>query len=261
MQTRSQPKNRIFMYGGCVSRDTYDFLDRAEHQLLHYVSRQSVISAFSDLDTGLLAELDMRPFQRRNAEGDFRGDLIDRIEPFSDLIDTFVWDILIDRNGVIRTTDGRYVTYSYDLQSAGVFDRMREIGMFQERIHFGTDEHFFLWTASVDRFLSYLDSKGIADKLLLIIAPWANVMDNGGTPTHWAQGPTPDQANSLYPRYYDYLTNTKGVRSVTIPEEAVMTRHDHKWGPAPYHYVDAAYKHIREALLHDPALYAPKYSA
>lgn len=241
------------MYGGCVSRDAYDFMSRDEYTLLHYVSRQSVISASSTVDTGILADLDMRPFQRRNAEGDFKGDLIDRITPHADSIDTFVWDILIDRNGVVRTTDGKYVTYSYDLQSAGVFTRMQELGTYGERVHFGTDEHFQLWVTAVDDFLVFLKASGILDKVLLVIAPWATTADDGGTPNHWTQGPTPDEANALYPRYYDYLTDVWRLRSVTIPEEAVITRRDHKWGPAPYHYVDAAYEHIIGAIARRPS--------
>jgi hypothetical protein len=36
----------IFIYGGCVSRDTFELM-KEKHSLVHYVSRQSLISAAS----------------------------------------------------------------------------------------------------------------------------------------------------------------------------------------------------------------------
>lgn len=263
VQDQQREQHRLFIYGGCVSRDAYDFLDGDKYDLLHYVSRQSVISATSESDVELLAGLDVGggPWERKNLEGDIRGDVMEQVASHIDEIDTLVWDILIDRNGVVRTTDGKYVTYSYDLELAGVFDRMQDAGLYGERIYFGTERHFSLWTAAVDRFLSGLEVSGLREKLLLIVAPWATTMDDGGTLTQGSQEPSPEEANGLYPRYYEYLTKTKGVRSTAIPETAAIGKRHHKWGPAPYHYVDAAYEHIRESLMASADGYLPKYSA
>lgn len=251
MEDHRCDQRKLFIYGGCVSRDAFDFLEEYGYSLLHYVSRQSVISATSESDIALLSGLDVGagPWERRNLEGDIRGDVIEQVAAHMDDMDALVWDILIDRNGVVRTADGKYITYSYDLDEAGVFRRMKETGLFGEWVRFGTDHHFALWTAAVDRFLANLELHGLTNKLILIIAPWATTMDDGGAPVYGGREPTPDEANALYSRYYDYLTKTKNVRSITIPKAVAIGKRKHKWGPAPYHYVDAAYEHIREALM------------
>lgn len=235
----------LFLYGSCVSRDSYDFLDRGEFKLLDYVSRQSIISTYGPADPAVLDAADMSSkFQIRNSRGDFVGDLWDRMAPALNDVDLIVWDIIDERNGVVETSDGGYVTFTYDLHRAKVFASMEAAGTFVRRIPFGTDEHFELWCASVDRFYDDLVSRGLADKLRLIVAPWALHADDGGVPNHWALGPTPAEANDLFVRYYDYLTVARGIACIDLPVSAAVTRRDHKWGPASYHYVDSAYEFI-----------------
>lgn len=233
---------KLFMYGSCVSRDTYDFFDRAQCQLLGYVSRQSIISAFHPADPAVLERSTMTsPFQLKNSQGDFRGDLFSRLEAEGRDADVIVWDLIDERNGVVRTADGGYVTFTYDLHRANVFALMEEDRSFLGRLGFGSNEHFELWCRSVDRFMAELDTRGVKGKLLLLVAPWALETDTQEEPTHWSLGPSPAEANALFERYYEYLRRVHEVSTLEASAESVVTRKDHKWGPAPYHYIDAPY--------------------
>lgn len=240
---------KIFMYGSCVSRDTFDFFSRESCLLLGYVSRQSVISAFYPADPGVLTRSSMSSkFQMRNSVGDFDGDLLARIDTEGQGADVILWDIIDERNGVVKTTEGGYVTFTYDLFRADVFSLMKEIRTYGERIGFGSDQHFDLWRGAADRFIHELDVRGLRSKLLLLVAPWAEVTNEGNPPNVWSLGPTVSQANMLFERYYDYLRDVHNLATVRLPSKAVVSRQDHKWGPAPYHYVDEAYAVFRKGI-------------
>ena len=99
---------KIFMYGSCVSRDTYDFFSREDCKLLGYVSRQSVISTFNATNADILSGATMSSkFQLRNSLGDFNGDLFDRLDAEGGEADLFIWDLVDERNGVVSASDGR----------------------------------------------------------------------------------------------------------------------------------------------------------
>lgn len=240
----------LFLYGSCVSRDSYDFLDRNDFKLVDYVSRQSIISTYSPVSDSYLSIEQMNsPFQIRNAQGDFLGDLWQRYDSKDIIPDLFIWDIIDERNGVVEFDANGYVTFSYDLFRADVFKVLAAENVDFRRVLFGTDEHFERWCSSVKLFLADLHSRGISDRLVLLIAPWA-VQDNlGGTPNFWNQGPGIAEANALYSRYYTYLVDDMNVPSITIPQHLAVTKRDHKWGPAAYHYIDGAYEFLVSKIM------------
>ena len=40
-------KTRVFIYGSCVSRDTFEYLDPDQFEIVQYVARQSALSAYT----------------------------------------------------------------------------------------------------------------------------------------------------------------------------------------------------------------------
>lgn len=235
---------RIAIYGSCVSRDTFDFFRGGFASLQSYVSRQSLISAMHPADSKWVEPSEISsPFQLRNAVGDFVGDAGYRIGRPGANLDTLLVDLIDERNGVLKLRSGGFVTYSYDLFRAGIIDRLYAAEEVEERVCFGTDKHFEVWKQSATTFFDELCGSSRGGRIVSIESPWALATEAGGRPNVWSHGPEPEVANVQYERYYSHLRDIASL-SVALPESLAVTKTDHKWGPAAYHYIDAAYEHL-----------------
>lgn len=231
---------RVFIYGSCVTRDSEPWFEEYGLEMVGYVARQSVISAFrksnvSEYDlTGIASS-----FQRRMFAGDITGNL--RFEVQRSKADVVFWDICDERLGVKKVRSGGMVTHSIDYVEAGAHP-----GPFGSIIRFGDDEHFALWERALEEMLAALARYGLADKLYLNATPWA-VEDEFGNDRN-GQKKLANIFNTASERYLD-AARRKGVHIVTIPQESAISRTDsHKWGPAPFHYTEATYRRMLEEL-------------
>ena len=93
-----------------------------------------------------------------------------------------------------------------------------------------------------------LEIRGLRSRLVVLQAPWAHFTNEGNLPNVWSLGPTISEANALFDRYYSYLETNHKVEMIKLPPDCVVTGQDHKWGPAPYHYIDEAYMVFRKGI-------------
>ncbi|HJX76993.1 DUF6270 domain-containing protein [Glutamicibacter sp.] len=224
---------RVFIYGSCVTRDSEPFFKDYGLELAGYVARQSLISAFRKVET---SEFDFSKvasnFQRTMTRGDVEGNL--RFEIARTNPDVIIWDICDERLGVKLVKTGGLVTRSRDHIAEGIHP-----GPFGRFINFGADEHFKLWKRGLDELLKVLKRSGLADRLFLNATPWA-VEDEFGQ-NYNGQAETAEQFNRDADRYLDYASQS-GVTVVPTSQSDTISRTDgHRWGPAPFHYVDATY--------------------
>jgi hypothetical protein len=229
--TNQEGPARVLIYGSCVSRDTFEFLDPSRYSLLRYIARQSLISAFSpadvdDLDLGALSS----PFQRRMVLGDIAGSLAQDLFDLGDRTDLILWDLCDERLGVYRHTSGAVVTRSVELVRSGAELRFAT----WEHIPFGTDDHFALWDEALSRFVVLLEEATLARKVLLLAVPWA-ARTGRGAATPASFGLRASQANRLYARYNDAV-QARGIAVVGLSAKTVRADDDHKWGVAPFHF-------------------------
>lgn len=229
----------VFIYGGCVSRDAFTELGSAVH-LSGYVARQSLISAFNPPARMLKAGKLTSTFQNRMLQGDINSNLIEKLEECLTGTDAIVIDLLVERLGVTRIRGGSFVTMSNELKQSRALESVRG----QTRsVKFGTDEHFSLWFDAAVRLVDFLELNGMKSKTLILNTPWALRTDDGKNLAGNASM-TSEEANEKYRRYYDALSLTLGLNLYKIPDQHVLSSETHRWGAAPYHYVQPAYAGI-----------------
>lgn len=236
------PNIGMFLYGGCVSRDSFTEME-TEAKLTGYVARQSLISAFNRPARIKPIELPSN-FQNRMVRGDISSDFIDKLEPKIPETDVIVIDLLVERLGVSRIRGGSFVTMSSELKKS----RALEAVAGQTRsIRFGTDEHFAHWCEAAVRFSVFLTENNMKSKTLLLETPWADITDTGarvrGNATMSAE-----EANEKYERYYKFLSDECKILNYRLPDDHIISAEKHRWGVAPYHYIKPAYLGIVQRI-------------
>jgi len=235
---------RTFIYGSCVSRDTFEFMDQSRFQLARYVARQSLASAYSPArhPASDLSGLGS-PFQRRMLEWDERSALPALLREDGGSIDLLVWDIVDERLGYFEFADGSIITNSVE--------RIEFRGSLWEQsgaryVPFGSDEHFETFSRTLDRFVVDLSQLGLLDRVAFISLPWANLDDqNNDTPPSF--GMSSHRANSLMERYIRAVRRRLPRHPIGSNISAVAGS-SHTWGVAPFHYTDETYIKVRNAI-------------
>ncbi|WP_353951825.1 DUF6270 domain-containing protein [Knoellia sp. S7-12] len=233
---------RTFIYGSCVSRDTFEFLPEG-YRLLTYVARQSAISANAPA-TGVLGRMKELPsaFQNRMVSGDVRGDLPTVLERHVADIDVLLIDLIDERGGVIPLGGG-YVTKLSEMWGAGG----REISAGVPLLAFGSDEHFRAWSGAFEIRVEQLERLGLKGKTVVLRTPWAKLAPDG-TPIPIPEWMTdPDTANALYVRYFQRV-EALGLAVIDLPDELARSPLDHRWGPSPFHYTEHAYQYLASRI-------------
>ena len=231
---------RVFIYGSCVTRDAVEFWDPSELELAGYVARQSLLSAMSppgDADAFRLSTIDSS-FQRRMFRGDVESSLIPAlVESMAD-VDLILWDLTDERNGVQLLPNGGLVTRMPNLSKPNM--SREPLG---EAIGVDAPEHFSLWNRALDEFLQRLSDNGLLDRLVLNDTRWATVDDEGGEfgPEEVFLNPSLDKMS-------------RSIRSaavpVAVPEASTLVAAvGHKWGRAPFHFVESAYRSMTKDLM------------
>lgn len=221
-----------------MTRDTFERM-KDRHTLKEYVARQSLISAASratSLDTSSTLT---SGFQSRTVESDIRSSLFQSMRRHADDTDLMLVDILSDRLGVFRMEDGAYITRSAELERSGRLGKMRP-----PFLKFGSDRHFTLWKNAFSKFRRTAESSGLLPKIVVLEATWARFLESGEETPKFRDLDAPT-GNEQYERYYAHI-RASGLKTVRIPDSLAVGSIDHKWGPAPYHYIDDTYSWLIE---------------
>ena len=87
---------KVFIYGGCTSRDAVDHYSGHGLELHSYIARQSLISAFKPAAPSVIDTSGVSGnFQQRMLSGDVTGTLPKHLARHADEIDLIVWDLMI----------------------------------------------------------------------------------------------------------------------------------------------------------------------
>lgn len=218
---------KIFIYGSCVSRDSVDWWPEFGFELHGYVARQSLISSQSHVDrTTIDFDYSSIPnkFPQEMALGDVSGNLNHAIREFEP--DVILWDLCDERGGVIQLPFGDFITSNVVYIDNPVEGRV---------ISIRDDEHFELWKHALDQFLR--STAGI--RIIVNATPWALVNDKG-SPVN-GDSAKADNFNKMIARYIQEL-ELRGLDVIRVDQDKAIARIDHKWGEAPFHYVDETYR-------------------
>ncbi len=233
-------RKQVFIYGSCVSRDTAEFFEPWHLEMVGYVARQSLVSAFGAKRhswTMLVADNLDSAFQRGAVEGDLRATLSSALNERRDDVDVLLMDLVDERNGVIRFPDGAIVTNSLELVRSNLLDRVGTPG---ELIEFGSSEHFELWQEALDRFLDFLGGIGLRAKVLLLKHEWATESIEGLRFPFGESTLDPARVNDLT-RLYSEAAASRSIAILEVPIDLCLTTIEHQGGIAPYHYTKEFY--------------------
>ncbi|MGP9747042.1 DUF6270 domain-containing protein [Brachybacterium sp. AOP29-B2-41] len=238
----SAAPTNVFIWGSCVSRDTFGFLPE-EFTLARYVARQSLISAGTNASSVRSQITDpASKFQARMILGDLTGDLYRSLEQHAAETDIVLVDLVDERGGVIDFGDA-YATKLSEFWGAGGRDASRGAS----QIPFGTDGHFALWQEGARRFVGALRAAELLPRTLVLHSPWASEFDTGEQLEIQSWMKDPATANQEYTRYVTFLRDC-GLQVAELPPELAKTSRDHQWGPSPFHYQNSAYEYFANAI-------------
>lgn len=224
--------NKVFIFGGCTSRDAVDFYPEFDLELGFYVARQSIISAFHPADPrDFIIPTDIPPFQRRMFEWDIKGLLPRKIREHSDETDLLIWDLMIERVGVSKVESGGLVTRNGVPRSPH--------GKLTKSFEFGTDEHFQQWLRALEKFVNLLNTTSLKEKTVINATPWATV-DKEGKPAVSDSSLSPEWFNQSVRRYWD-AAERAGIKVAYVEPKDAISDPNHKWGPAYFHYAAHTY--------------------
>lgn len=237
---------RTFIYGSCVSRDTFEYLRPQGYALTTYVARQSLLSAYSRLD-----EKDLPPirttsaFQHRMIEGDWASSLPRALARARGRVDLLLWDLCDERLGVLRLPSGHYVTRSVDTIATGLDGRLKAEGA--THLPFGSARHQHQFGTRLAHFRQRLLHLGLLDRTLVLAPDWASRCDDG-SPTPPSFGLTPDRANAMFDGYHQAVEEAVGVPVLRFGADEVEAASGHQWGRAPFHYTHKVYEQMVRAI-------------
>ena len=233
---------RVFIYGSCVTRDGVELWQDYGFELSAYVARQSLISAVAPARRGdFLTTQISSAFQRRMADGDVVGNVVNKLTDRPDDYDVIFWDITDERLGVYPVSSGGYVSRVVDYTN-GIYRGAAPLG---NPVRIGTEEHRILWEKALVKFLGRLDEANVRDRLILNALPWATVDDAGASAETEANDPK--TFNAILDEYCA-IAERHGVRVARPDEQRVIGLADHQWGPAPFHYVEDTYRASLDAI-------------
>lgn len=208
-----------------------------------YVARQSWVSIGSDATKHLPANLaSISDFQRRMVLWDFEGSARDRILAIHEDLDLLLLDLVDERHGFYRLSDGSVVTRSIDLISSNAIDLMPVA----EHLVIGSQKHFDLWSEAAAAFSDWLASIGLLSRTIVLAAPWAE-NSHEGAPTPSSMGTSAVDANRIYETYYG-KAEQHGFHLLRPSAANVAADPDHRWGFAPFHYARPMYDELVEKL-------------
>lgn len=239
-------KTGVFIYGSCVSRDTFEHLDPTEFELIRYVARQSALSAYTAPVT-LVKPPELRSaFQQRMVSGDFESNLRAQLVAAGAAVDLLLIDLTDERLGVYVLPDGTVLTRSIELIESG---REQQLPAGTRHLVFGSDEHFRYWSDAIAAVNGFIADAMPRAAVAILDIPWADRTDTG-IPSPDSFGVTAAEANLLYRRYVDVAVSTLGARR--IAPGGVTASKRHPWGLAPFHYSERVYRDAVEALTGAP---------
>ena len=169
-------------------------------------------------------------FQRRMAVGDLQGNLVAQVEMHQP--EVIVWDLCDERNGVHRFKSGHFYTRNI------LYKDTKPEG---EIIQFGSDEHLRLWVEALDGLLSKLGDR----KIIVNATPWA-IKNDKGEPVN-SDDTKASVFNRNAERYFDAIAE-RGIPIIRVDQDKAIALSSHKWGEAPFHYVDGTYHEFLKQL-------------
>ncbi|MFM5208327.1 DUF6270 domain-containing protein [Aeromonas hydrophila] len=234
----------IFIYGGCVSRDTFNYLEANEYSIVHYYARSHLQSALHELSAiDNWSQNLASNFQKRMVAADFSKSIIHDLANSN--YDLILLDFNTERHSMFIFEDGSRCTISSELSSAG-FKAREEKGRIIKPF---SDEMYSLWELAWKKFISLMEKLNAKDKVIINAVTWTKITsDNLFFDGIYTEAYL-DSANRYLQKIYQRISiDIPSEQFIAVPEELNIASVDHRWGKSPFHYIDDYYIHLASEI-------------
>lgn len=227
---------KVFVHGGCVSRDMLEFqTDPRFFELACYSARSSLASlSLEKIKSRLdLSELTSK-FQIRMLENDHQRDLLKKLESID--FDIFLIDFNVERYDLVNINDLGYVTNSSE------FSKLKLNGnkKITKKISAYSDLHFDKFMIGFEKIYRIISEKGLSDRIFIKKLYWTDTDEAGNQLVKYLD--QIKKVNGKFDRIYNALTRKyPRLNFIEFDPAVLIANSNHKWGLAPYHYIDKLY--------------------
>lgn len=236
-------KNLFYIYGSCISRDGFEFINKDTVFPERYTARYSMARltyppARKDYNISKLTS----NFQKNILKRELNNNLI--IDMDNNPTDYIILDFIDDRFGLIELEKEVFVTNSLELRNSGIL----EDSVTTKSIIATSDDFFNSWCQGVDIFFYEMRKRKRVEKIIVNAAFWSYNLEDGRI-----IGEIPSKSllsvdyinlyNDLLNKQYNYLRGMlEPYQFIEYPAELFRASLNHKWGISCFHYIDEFYE-------------------
>lgn len=233
---------KLLIVGSCVSRDVFSFNENHQVEIVKYVARTSLASAFAKKG---LQNFDLSAigssFQREMVSIDLGKKLESILRSLE--YDYIILDFIDERFNIYLDDDGVGIcTLSNEILSSGWTVPPERV------IRSASDDFFKYWEAGWSHLVGLLSELGVLHRLILNKVYWAKTLV-GGDPFPRHSDMEIENANNFLDRIYNRaLQDLRPAQVVEYSPEMLLGDKNHKWGASPFHYIENLYAETYRAL-------------
>jgi hypothetical protein len=236
--------DKVFIVGSCVTRDPFE-LPGHRYRIENYVARSSFACSMRSQPFPVPPDaIDPEgavssSWQRRMVEVDLTRGLKAQLRAVADPEATVLVVDFIDERFHLLALGGEFATHSVELQRTDCAQRVPGISI----VRTASEEHFDLWHRGFRDFVAEARSVGLEPVLNRV---WWATETSDGSPLR-----EPEDyilaSNDYLGRLYN-AADALAVPSIDYGATRFIARADHRWGPAPFHYLDDVYARFLSEL-------------
>lgn len=228
--------------GSCVSRDIYNQYPEGSYEIVEYYARSSLISAMSAPPSDAKIDLsDIKsPFQRRMVEFELSRQMKSSVGLLE--FDYLLLDFIDERHDILEISPDSYVTLTTEFMDSGYMERNPL--MKNKIVKCGSVRFKLLWLEALSKYMELADVFDFKRKLVLNRAMWATLMDTGEVIPGTSSIYTLYNNNLLEWMYHMIDPYLSEHQVISAPPSYILTTRNHRWGPAPFHFVAEYYDYF-----------------
>lgn len=226
---------KLFIVGGCVSRDAFNLPSGSCYKVIDYVARTSfasLVGAPNILKT-TIDSIDSK-WQRRMVELDMSKGLLSKIE--SSDFDILILDFLSIRfNLAVDSKEECIYTVSTEFKKAKKDVNLKGVPRYSEKA-------FEWWCLGFEKFVETVRRKGV--KVFISELYWTKEINEGTWGGRYSDEDI-DNANEQLKKHYKAAKRIMPEAFfIEYPQHLLIANANHKWGAAPFHYTEGLYKYF-----------------
>lgn len=244
----------IGILGSCVSRDAFEVSTKnLKFTIPIYLSRYTVISSLSPPASfgGLTYNYDFsKNFMSRRLANDLFKTHFNELQKVERELDFLIIDFIDERHQNVHFAGTTLAN------SSAFRDFKEEIG-FKDSLKFYdmTDSNRTLMTLSMmEEFTQKITRLVHPEKIILHKALWAEVYRKEDSTIEYLKNSKGENIDSkthnkiLNQMYLNFEKYINGLKTIQVKKDLIIGTNSHRWGIAPYHYIDEYYNEFINQL-------------